>query len=470
MDNASPVDFLLIQSLNYPPNHPLTLALEFAKTAAHENEVGSCSKIISGWIRDQRPGFAIKVILENGSRDLFGNLCAFGRSAAAMLEEPESMMHAMESLFVAHANRSFGPNQYELCQYRCSICEGYADGGRLERVRGWLSRIDQKDVYDATIHRVTALLLKKGQLEKVEQWGKSLPAGSGARVLWMSIAQERLQRHEVNSVVALINQRLGGCSETPLQILGGLIDVLRKANCRAEADKWTECALARIRKGLNDQGAYLPFEIVCACKWLERPEDVEYLWPLYESHTRMHTDFLSGKGCYGSAMDHYVDHFRLALTAGFSDLADRVAELYKDFMAGSNSPPETIAAAREQLAARSNHGPSPDKAVAPAPQASEAIDYASTIQQADVLPERQREDVLCQVCYNSINARQWNHAIFALKKIARLSKPLNGPHYLRAMAGRICIGAGHFEALTEDNVADLRSILVFLQTGERNAN
>ena len=466
MDNAPLLDFQRIQSLDYPPNHPLTLALEFTNCSAQENEAGIYSNIIAGWIRDQRPAFAIKMILDNKGRELFGDLCAFARSAAGTLEEPEPLLRAMESLFVVRTDRNFGPNQYEMCQYRCCICEGYAESDRLSRVPAWLSRINQQNSYEAAIHRVTAILLQKWPLEKVEDWGESLPAGPGAIVFWTSIAQVRLRRREIDAVADLINRKLGGSSGTPLQVVSGFVDLLRKANRRSEVEEWTECALAHIRSGFNQAGAYLPFEIVCACQWLGRHQDVEYLWPLYESYTRRNSSFLAGKGCYRSAIDHYLWHFDMASTAGFSDLADRVAGLYKEFMASSNSPPKTLAAAKEELLGRSRRRHVPDNPVTQPPQSTGSLDLEATIQEADTLPERQREALLCRLCDISINSRQWDDAIAALIKIAELPNPLNGPGYVREMARRICIGAGHFEVLTERNFADLRSILARLQRPE----
>jgi hypothetical protein len=178
----------------------------------------------------------------------------------------------------------------------------------------------------------------------------------------------------------------------------------------------------------------------------------------------MHTNFLAGKGCYDHAMDFYAHHFESAETGGLSDLADRVAALYKDFMAGSNSPPKTVSAAKDELAARNRR--KCNVSVTQPQQSTGSLNFAVTNQKADALPDRQREALLCDLCYNCIKSRQWDHAIATLTRIAILPNPLNGPSYLREMARRICIGAGHFGVLSERNTTDLKSMLARLQNGE----
>jgi hypothetical protein len=466
MDDASLLDFDKIRSLDYPPNHPLTLALEFTKAGAHENEVARCSEIIAGWIQDQRPAFAIKVILDNKKQDLFSDLCAFGKSAAATLEEPEAMLRTLESHFAVHADRSPDLNQYQLCQYRCCVCEGYAESEQLNHLPGWLSRINQQDSYDATVFRITNIFLRKWQLDKVQQWGQSLLGGSGEMVFWTMIARVRLARREVNEVGDLIDRKLGGESRAPLDIIGGFVALLVRADRRTEVEKWTASALERIRNEPGGDNVYLPFEIVCACKWLGRDHDVQYLWPRYERYAQNYTSLLAGKGCYGTAEDYYVHHFDLAETAGFSDLGNQVAAVYKEFMVNSNSPFKTVAAAREELAAMRRRRHACDGATAPLRPAKSSLDFAATNQKADALPERQRESLLCDLCYDNIQSQQWGHAIATLIKISRLPNPLNGPSYVREMARRICIGAGGAAVLTDGNLADLRQLLARLQRGE----
>ena len=181
---------------------------------------GACSEIISGWIRDQRPAFAIKLILESDKQDLYSYLCTFARAAAAHLEEPETMLRSMQSLL--KKTRYLPPtwdsdtDDSDTCSYRCCVCEGYAESQRMDRVGYWLSQIGRKDNYEATISRVADLLLEKGQLEQCERWAMTLPEGAGNATLWSKVALMRLQRGEV-----VLEMRSANLRMRPMRLMRG---------------------------------------------------------------------------------------------------------------------------------------------------------------------------------------------------------------------------------------------------------
>ena len=163
--------------------------MEFAELRLGKTRIsGPCSQIVSGWVRDQRPAFAIKLILECDKADLYGYLCRFAAAAAAQIEEPEPMLQALQSLL--SKNRSLvsqklysEANNYEMCSYRCCVCEGYAERQRMDRVSIWLSGIGIQQNYDATIYRVVDLLLKKSSW----RWlSAGVRACQQVRVRWYS--------------------------------------------------------------------------------------------------------------------------------------------------------------------------------------------------------------------------------------------------------------------------------------------
>ena len=125
-NGSSLIDLEQCRLLDYPPAHPLTLAREFVLLSGRQpNAIGSFASVIEGWIRDQRPAFAVKLAFECDQQDLFYSLCTFARAAAAWVEEPEPLLRSLETRMGSEGSSVIFPvsdvNDYEKCAYRGAV-------------------------------------------------------------------------------------------------------------------------------------------------------------------------------------------------------------------------------------------------------------------------------------------------------------------------------------------------------------
>ena len=461
------LDLDSIQQLNYPPDHPLTLAMQFANLVDSRSQaVGVYSGIISGWVKNLHPELAIKTLLKSNERDRSYNLNRFALACSNYLNEPEPYLHLALSLVKKPSKYLiFGDdsdtNNYELCSFRNNVCIGYAESLRLNRIALWLSKIGLENHHDATVRQITEILLKRGQLDELQQWAAALSNKTATILIWCELALFWVRRNKLETALEIVERKLGGPMVAPIEVNFGIIAALRKSNRKSELKNWLQTTLYRIetKPKQKDGSFHVPFEIICSCEWLGEHEQAERLWPTYKRNTLEYSKFLVAKGCAGST--EFACVAREAHVAGLAELTNKIAGLYLEFMQESKSAPKSVAAAKEQLLSELD---------APVPSKNEMLmtpeKIASDFRQIETLPETARESAWCGLVYRCANQGDWDSAITALVKTSELSNPRNGWEYVRSWAQRICESIGKPGCLSEAGQVNLRQLFLKLNANQ----